>query len=572
MRYVALACDYDGTIAEDGKVPDRVVDAIERLKASGRRVILVTGRELEDLQKVFEHLDVFDRVVAENGALVLDPRTRDVRTLAEPPPPAFVDALHERNVGPLSEGHVIVATWEPHEETVLETIKDLGLELQVIFNKGAVMVLPPLVNKATGLRAALDELGLSPHNVVGIGDAENDHAFLDLCELSAAVDNALPAVKERCDHITAGHHGDGVVGLIDAVLDDDLASLDERVRRHDIAIGTRDDDKPVTVRPYRSNVLITGPSGSGKSSLTTGVLERLAEHGYQFLLVDPEGDYDALEGVVVLGSPERVPTVDETLDILADPGTNLVLNLLGVPLDDRPGSLEALLPRLQELRARSGRPHWIVIDEAHHLLPSGLQTADTTLPPDVASMLLVTVHADAMTAEALRPVNVVIAPAEGAPTSLEAFAETAEVDAPASDDLEPGKDDAVVWYLPDPPFVFRPTEPEQALKRHRRKYAQGDLEEDAFVFRGPDGRLNLRAQNLQLFSQIAEGVDDRTWAWHLERGDYERWFREAIGDKKLAELARTLADGKKSKESRRRMVDAIEERYTLPAESAGNRP
>src|SRR5688572_19610645 len=120
MRYVALACDYDGTIASDGVVPDHVVDAIVRLKESGRRVVLVTGRELEDLQEVFARLDVFDLVVAENGALVFDPQTRDVRMLAEPPPRAFVDALRERNVDPLSEGHVIVATWEPHEETVLE--------------------------------------------------------------------------------------------------------------------------------------------------------------------------------------------------------------------------------------------------------------------------------------------------------------------------------------------------------------------------------------------------------------------------------------------------------------------
>jgi HAD superfamily hydrolase (TIGR01484 family) len=84
-------------------------------------------------------------------------------------------------------GEVIVATFEPHEKTVLEVIRDLGLELQVIFNKGSVMVLPPGVNKASGLEAALREMGASPHNTVGVGDAENDHAFLRLCEVSVAV-------------------------------------------------------------------------------------------------------------------------------------------------------------------------------------------------------------------------------------------------------------------------------------------------------------------------------------------------------------------------------------------------
>jgi GTPase SAR1 family protein len=338
-------------------------------------------------------------------------------------------------------------------------------------------------------------------------------------------------------------------------------------------IGSRGEDEPVTVRPHRANVLITGPSGSGKSTLTTAILEQLKEHGYQFLLVDPEGDYDALEGIVVLGSPDRVPTVDEVMDVLSDPRSSLATNLLGVPLGDRPGYLETLLPRLQELRAKTGRPHWVVVDEAHHLLPSGLQTAGTSVPTDVSSMVLVTVHADALTQEALEPIALVVVPAKGARESLEVFAETAAVDLPDTEGLDPGKAEAAAWFLPDPPFVFQPLEPSQNLKRHRRKYAQGDLEEDAFFFRGPEHRLDLRAQNLQVFSQIAQGVDDETWAWHLERGDYERWFRDAIGDEKLAELVKqTAGDGKDSKKSRRRILEAIEERYTLPAESTGKQP
>jgi HAD superfamily hydrolase (TIGR01484 family) len=95
-------------------------------------------------------------------------------------------------VAPLSVGRAIVATWRPHENAVLETIRDQGLELQVIFNKDAVMVLPSGVNKATGLAVALHDHGFSPHEAVGIGDAENDHAFLTLCECAVAVDNALP--------------------------------------------------------------------------------------------------------------------------------------------------------------------------------------------------------------------------------------------------------------------------------------------------------------------------------------------------------------------------------------------
>ena len=568
MRYLALACDYDGTIAADGVVSDDVVSALRRLRESGRKTFLVTGRELDDLEQVFEHLDIFDVVVAENGAIHFDPSSRDVRALAERPPDTFVEALRERGVEPVSVGNVIVATWEPHQGAVLETIHDLGLELQVIFNKGAVMVLPAGVNKASGLAEALASAGLSPHNVAGIGDAENDHAFLDLCELSVAVDNALPTVKEHCDHVTRGARGDGVVELIEAMLENDLARLDEEVRRHDIPIGTREDEEPVLVRPYRTNVLVTGPSGSGKSTLVTALLEQLVERSYQFCLVDPEGDYEELERAVILGSPDRAPTPDEALRVLGDASANLVLNLLGVRLDDRPAFLEALLPRLQELRGRTGRPHFLIVDEAHHLLPAGLQTTDTTMPRDVASIVFVTVHADAMTPEALEPINLILTPPKDPGESLRIFAKTVGIEAPDTDQLHPEDHETVAWSLDEPPFVFENVEPTKERRRHRRKYAEGDVQEKAFYFRGPEKRLNLKVQNLALFAQVAEGVDDETWAWHLERGDYERWFREAVKDDELAEVARDAADASDPDGSRQRILEAIAERYTLPAEAA----
>jgi HAD superfamily hydrolase (TIGR01484 family) len=194
MRYLALCTDYDGTLASDGRLLPDTERALERLRASGRRVVMVTGRELDDLQRVCHRLDLFDYVVAENGALLYHPATGTETPLAPRPPDAFVATLRERGVGPVSVGRVIVATWEPHETAVLATIRDLGLELQVIFNKGAVMILPAGVNKATGLARALEKMEISAHNTVGIGDAENDHALLASCECSAAVSNALPTL------------------------------------------------------------------------------------------------------------------------------------------------------------------------------------------------------------------------------------------------------------------------------------------------------------------------------------------------------------------------------------------
>jgi HAD superfamily hydrolase (TIGR01484 family) len=239
MRYLALATDYDGTLACEGRVDESTIAALEDLRKSGRKLILVSGRELPDLISVFPRLDVFDYAVLENGALLYNPKSKTEIVIAELPPEKFVQSLRDRGV-PVSVGRAIVATWHPHETVVLQVIKELGLELHVVFNKGAVMVLPSNVNKATGLSAALKELSLSEHNVVAIGDAENDHAFLAACECSVAVANALPSLKERADIVTQADHGAGVAEIIAQLLKDDLRSK-RLVRRH-ILLGKDSDD------------------------------------------------------------------------------------------------------------------------------------------------------------------------------------------------------------------------------------------------------------------------------------------------------------------------------------------
>ena len=141
MKYIALATDCDGTLAHDGRVDQATIAALERFRQSGRKLILLTGRLLADLASIFSRLDLFDCVVAENGAVVYHPAMREKRTLVSPPEPAFLKRLIDHRVEPLVVGDVIVATNTPNETIVVEVIRDLGLELQVIFNKGAVMVL-----------------------------------------------------------------------------------------------------------------------------------------------------------------------------------------------------------------------------------------------------------------------------------------------------------------------------------------------------------------------------------------------------------------------------------------------
>jgi HAD superfamily hydrolase (TIGR01484 family) len=218
MRYRVLASDYDGTLADDGKVDARTAQALRQLRASGRQLVLVTGRELIDLQQTFNDLSLFEYVVTENGATLYRPATKVEEALAPPPPDTFVALLKERGVTPLSVGRTIVATVQPNEHIVLQTIRDLGLELQVIFNKGAVMVLPSAVNKGTGLLTALERMMIPPSEVVAIGDGENDHSLLSTAGLGIAVSNAVPLLRKAAAFVTEQPASRGVVEVIDRLL------------------------------------------------------------------------------------------------------------------------------------------------------------------------------------------------------------------------------------------------------------------------------------------------------------------------------------------------------------------
>jgi hydroxymethylpyrimidine pyrophosphatase-like HAD family hydrolase len=570
MRYFVLATDYDETLAIDGRVNEATLAALSRLVASSRKLVLVTGRILDDLLSCMPDVHLFARIVAENGAVLYDPATRARKALAEPPPGSFVAELTARGVDPLSVGDVVVATREPHETTVLETIRDLGMGHQVIFNKGAVMVLPPGVDKGSGLNAALGELGFSRHNVVGIGDAENDHAFLQLCELAVAVSNALPLVQKRADFVTRGAASRGAVELVDQLVENDLARFADKVPRHDILLGHREDGRAVMIPPYGTSILLAGPSGSGKSQSATALLERFVEHGYQTCLIDPEGDYEEFDRAVSVGDVDKAPNIDEVLRLLANASTHVTVNLLGVAVGDRPGFFSTILPRLQTLRSHSGRPHWIMVDEAHHVLPASWTPAPLTVPQSLGSLLAVTVHPEKIAPAVLKSMRWVIAVGARPEDTLAQFARVAEREMSPVDARPLGDGEALVWNpdFGEPPYRVNIAPAVAVHRRHRRKYAQGALApEHSFYFRGPEQKLNLRAQNLTTFLELSSGIDESTWLFHLRRGDYSRWFRDHIKDDELARRAEAIErDSAVTAESSRHAVRAaIEERYTLPA-------
>lgn len=567
MRYQIAAFDYDGTIAHHGKVAEEVIESLKQLKASKRKIVLVTGRELDELKTIFPQHMVFDRIVAENGALIYNPSTLEERLLGEKPPEAFVEDLKRNNVSPLSVGRVIVATWEPHQHTVLEAIKRSGVERQVIFNKGAVMVLPAGINKAKGLSSVLEELNFSMHNVVAAGDAENDSAMLQAVECSVVVENALPALKETVDWVTSSDHGNGVIELINRLLQNDLDDLDTKLTRYYLEFGNKFDGSLFTVQPYRAGIIVAGASGGGKSTLSTFFLESLISKQYQFCLVDPEGDYAELHGSVSAGDAEHIPVIEEVIKLLKNPLQNVVVNILAIPLQDRPGFFNTLMSALLELRKTLGHPHWIIFDEAHHLIPAAVESSYFNIPQDFNNFVLVTTEPELINRTIFSYVDLAIAIGDKPGDIMKKYAELKNIAMPDMPITPLEKGEAWIWESEkQKPFPVRLEKPAQLMQRHKKKYATGDMLDKSFYFYGPGKKLNLKANNLMIFIQMAEGVDDDTWMYHLGRKEYSDWFRNAVHDGELADLTEQIekneTDAAKSKEA---VLKLIKERYTAPA-------
>jgi hypothetical protein len=418
------------------------------------------------------------------------------------------------------------------------------------------------------LLAALDELGLSAHNVVAAGDAENDHALLNIAEFGVATANALPALQDRADFVTRADHGHGVMEVMELMIENDLEEFSPE--RHTILLGTTEEQVALQMSPYGETLLVAGASGAGKTQVTMGIIEQMARAEYQFCLIDPEGDYAAFDRGISIGEPERPPTPEEILQVLHNPSDNAIANLLGCRLEDRPAFFASLLSRLEEMRRLHGRPHWVILDEAHHLIARGKTEGASIKPQELGGFILVTVHPEKLPPETFKQLTGLIAVGSDIQQTVEDYCKLTGLAVPAlkSTKLESGY--ALVWLHRSgrQPQIIKTVVADVERRRHHRKYAHGQLPPHrSFYFMGPNGHLNLRAQNLELFNQIAEGVDDETWMHHLRNHDYSRWFREMIKDEDLYEEARRIENDHRlsPRDSRKRIRAAIEQRYTASA-------
>lgn len=566
MRYLALACSYDETIAVDGRIDQATEAGLRRLVASGRQLVLLSRRPLDELLATLpEHLFVW--IVAEYGGLLHHPGTRMGRPLADPIPHAVVQGLRDREVTPLAVGQVSVATSQANQAALQEVVQEAGVELEVVADKDQVLAVPAGVDKATGLDAALQELELSAHNLVGVGHAATDQGFLGRCAVAVAVANAAEALKQRCDLVTKRPAGAGVVELVDRLVTEDLADLDTQLGRYRLLLG-HDQDQPVTAPAYGANLLLAGPSGTGKSTLAAGLLERLAEQDYQVLVLDPEGDHEDFQNAVHLGDRHDPPGIDQLLAALQEPGQRVVANLLGRRLEELPGYLNQFLRRLPELRTRTGRPHFLMLEEAHHFLPLPGERGAFVLPRWVDGLIMATVNPEHVSPTALWLADTVVTFGDAAASGLERYCQAigepppqgAPRKLPAGAALafrRAGGRDLVRFQIAGGASERRP---------HLRRWAESELDAaNSFYFRGPKGRLRLRAATLQRFVLLAEGVDEDTWQHHLRQGDYSAWFRTATHDEVLAEHAAEVEQGDlPADQSRQRILTVIRDRY-LPA-------
>jgi|ERR1043165_3758595 hydroxymethylpyrimidine pyrophosphatase-like HAD family hydrolase len=213
-RFRALATDGDGTLTRGGHLGIKTREALFRLRNKGIKIILTTGETPQDLAK-FPHLDLFDLVVGENGALLLEPSTGKEHLLAKPPPDKLVAALRGAKIRPLKFGRVIIGTTHVHKRVIEQALEGFDPAWQVIRNRQQLMVLPQGVDKASGLAAALRKLKLSCDEVVAVGDAENDVALFRACSCGVAVANAVSQLKKCAMFVTHRGVGAGIVELVD---------------------------------------------------------------------------------------------------------------------------------------------------------------------------------------------------------------------------------------------------------------------------------------------------------------------------------------------------------------------
>ena len=535
----AVALDFDGTLA-DGLVAPATLAALTEARARGVRVILVTGRIMSELRAVFPEVDKHvDAVVAENGALLVT--HGGVRLLAAPIGRAVSAALTGRGVAHRS-GQVLIAGAAADEPAVLEVVRERGLDCRLVRNRAELMILPAGVTKGTGLLEALGDLGLSPHNAIGVGDAENDHSLVDACEVGVAVANAVDALRAHADMVLALPDGPGVADLLLGPLVAGRVHL--YPRRWQVTLGTDDAGEPVTLPGSQLNIAVCGGTGAGKSYLAGLICEQLIRLGYSLVVLDPEGDHHGLgelRDVIITGGHEgRLADPGEVVRLLRHSHTSVVIDLSHLDAAARAAYATGLSSAVEAHRAATGVPQWVVVDEAH--VPIGRDvTTRRMLNPAAKGYLLVTWQPTELSADALLALDAVIALGSARPASQFIDITAAVADMPRAE---------IARLLAGPmgrAVLARRQRPGRAVAftlgpratshlRHARKYDQAGVEPARrFYFKaGPDTATGAVAANLDELEAELGRCDRGVLRHHCPRHEFSGWVAGVFRDEALA--------------------------------------
>ncbi len=540
--------DFDGTGARGAALAPEVEVALRQARARGYAAILATGRLLEDLHHLGVDLGVFDAVVAENGCVVWLPAHDRLVREADPPPPEFLDRMRAAGI-PFYVGTVLVGTWQEWAGEALGLVREAGLDLQLVFNRGALMIVPSGVTKETGVRRALLELGRSARNAVAFGDAENDLPLLRAAEIGVAARGSVASVLRTADESLSHPGPEGVAQFVRRIVES--GGLAPTPARHAVEIGTALDGRAVHLPNDAGNVLVTGDAQSGKSWLAGLVAERLVEAGYRIVVVDPEGDHGDIghhPGALVLGARLPLPDPVALPEVLEWSRTGLVLDLSSLLGDERRTYTRAALRALVAARETTGLPHWIVVDEAHE----ALRVDDECVTGDARSsgrLLLVTYRPSLLSDAVLETIGTHFLLRTGDPEERLFLEEW------LGSRLPPEMRPAEILDEPKPPRVgmlaglggeatwrvFSPAARHTRQTHHGRKYADGRVAAGSeFRFLGPDGRVVAEARDLDEWRTGVLRVPLDTLRHHLARGDFARWMGEALGESAVAGRMRAV--------------------------------
>jgi HAD superfamily hydrolase (TIGR01484 family) len=450
MRFFALAAGFDGTLARDGRYDERCVEALSAVSATGRKLILVTARELREVFEIFPEARIFDVIVAENGAVMHRPATRESQILAPAPSESLLQELQRRGVAPVSVGSAIIKTLTQNEADVRAAIEKLDLDCQLIVNEHALMVLPSGVNKASGVREALRQLGISPHNLAVIGDAQNDLTLFQLAEHAVAVQNAHPLLKQCADRTTSGAFGEGLLELCRDLMQGDLAYAAPKVQ---VVLGRKHCDE-FHLAPVFDSLLVCDSRARANLGFSQSLMAQLDTHGYQCCIVGtsltPERFASSIEA---FGSAHEAPRLSALMDAL-ERGVSVIVNLAALPAESRPVFAETLLLQLQALHDRVGRPHAVLIQQAHWFLADGLGAACASR---LAEMTVVyeTSEPQSLPLETLQSISSVVALGSDAqiPSQYSDFGVTVEID--VEDPRRRGKDIPAQIWIRSPRAAYR---------------------------------------------------------------------------------------------------------------------